>query len=134
MSTLLRRLHLIAGLIGLAAFLVTGLYMDRVHGHLRGYDDARRLLFRSTHIYLLLAAVANTLLGLYLVSSPTGWRRGCQLVGSMALLTTPALFLAAFCTEPWLSGIARPWTQLGAYLALGGVIFEVISAAGGSNR
>jgi hypothetical protein len=106
------------------------LYMDRLHGHLRGYDDAHRLLFRSTHIYLLLAAVANTLVGLHLTRSPAGWRRGCQLAGSLAILATPALFLAAFCTEPWLSGMARPWTQLGAFMALGGVIFEAISAVG----
>jgi hypothetical protein len=132
MFTAIRRLHLVIGLVGLVAFLATGLYMDRVHGHLRGYSDSQRLLFRSTHIYLLLAAVVNALLGLYLVPSGIAWRRGIQMLGSAALVVTPALFLAAFCTEPWLSGLARPWTKLGAYLTLGGVMLDVLAAAGRS--
>jgi hypothetical protein len=118
----------------LLAFLATGVYMDRVHDHLRGHDDAQRLLFRSTHIYLLLAAVVNTLLGLYLVPSAAGWRRGFQALGSAALMATPVLFLAAFCTEPWLSGLDRPWTKPGAYLALGGIIVELVAAAGRPRR
>jgi len=51
----MRRLHLIVGLGGVVAFLLTGQYMDRVHDHLRDMDPTPRLLFRSTHIYLLLS-------------------------------------------------------------------------------
>ena len=36
--------------LGVIAFLG----MDLAHEHLRGMDDARRLLFRSTYIYSLL--------------------------------------------------------------------------------
>lgn len=61
-------------LAGIAAFLATGLYMDRVHGHLRGYDDAVRMLYRSSHICLLLAAVTKTVLGLYLRPADFPWR------------------------------------------------------------
>ena len=51
----MRRFHLGAGLLGVLAFLATGQY----HEHLRGMDDAQRLLFRSAHIYLLLASLLN---------------------------------------------------------------------------
>jgi hypothetical protein len=49
----MRRLHLATGLLALAAFLASGQNMDRAHDHLRGLDDVTRMLFRSTHIYLL---------------------------------------------------------------------------------
>jgi hypothetical protein len=47
---MMRRLHL-----GVIAFLVT----DLSHEHLRGMDDARRLLFRSTHLYLLFTSLLS---------------------------------------------------------------------------
>jgi hypothetical protein len=60
----MRRFHLGVGLLGVIAFVGTGQY----HEHLRGMTDAQRLLFRSTHIYLLLASLLN----LYLTTSPRG--------------------------------------------------------------
>ena len=128
MLTLLRRLHLLVGLLGILAFLATGQYMDRFHDHLRGYDDTTRMLFRSTHVYLLLASVTNALLGLYLRPADARWRRGLQLVGSLALLAGPPLFLIGFCTEPYLSALARPWSRPAIYLALGGVVFHLVAA------
>lgn len=82
-----RRLR--ATLVGVAAFLATGLYMDRFHGHLRGYDDAVRMLFRSTHVYLLLSAVVNVVFGLHLRPAESRPRRALQALGSAALLAGP---------------------------------------------
>jgi hypothetical protein len=62
----MRRLHLVTGLVSVAAFLASGLYMHLRYDHLRGMDDVLRLLFRSTHIYLLFAALLNLALGLYM--------------------------------------------------------------------
>src|SRR5947207_9880237 len=97
------------------AFLATAQYMDRAHDHLRGLDDARRLLFRSTHIYLLFAALLNTALGLYLPPAPAGWRRWVRTLGSLLILAAPPLAVAGFFTEPWLSGLDRPYTRPAAY-------------------
>lgn len=129
MTRSIRTAHLIAGLGGIAAFLVTGLYMDRVHGHLRGYDDTVRMLYRSTHIYVLLSAVINTMLGLYLRPAESRWRRVLQLLGSVALLAGPPMFVAAFCTEPYLSDLARPWSRIAIYLVLAGAVFHVLASA-----
>jgi hypothetical protein len=46
--------------------------MDLSYDHLRGLDDTTRMLFRSTHIYLLFAALLNLALGLYLKAEPAG--------------------------------------------------------------
>lgn len=102
--------------------------MDRWHEHLRGYDDTTRMLYRSTHVYILLAAVSNVMTGLYLRPAQARWRRGLQLVGSLALLAGPPLFLTGFCTEPYLSGLARPYSRPAIYLALGGVVLHLIGA------
>jgi len=127
MFTFLRRLHLVLGILGILAFLATGQYMDRWHDHLRGYDDTTRMLFRSTHIYILLAAVTNAMTGLYLRPADASWRRVLQAIGSLALLAGPPLLLAGFCTEPYLSGLARPWSRPAIYLALGGVVLHLIA-------
>ena len=128
MLNVIRRTHLIVGLAGVAAFLGTGLYMDRVHGHLRGYDDTVRMLYRSTHIYLLLSASINVMTGLYLRPAESTARRLLQGLGSVALLVGPPLFLAAFCVEPYLADLARPWSRIAIYLTLAGVVLHLFSA------
>lgn len=127
----MRWLHLIVGLVGVVGFLGTGQYMDKVHDHLRGLDDARRLLFRSTHLYLLFSSLVNLALGLYL--RPTlGWRRWVRAVGSVLILATPFLAAAAFFTEPWLSGLERPYTRPTAYGCLAGMLLHLVCLSAGA--
>jgi hypothetical protein len=123
----MRRLHLTVGLIAVLAFLASGQFMDRVHDHLRGLDDTTRLLFRSTHIYLLFAALLNVALGLYLVAAPRGWRRWLQAVGSMLILVAPVLLAIGFLTEPWLSGLDRPYSRPAIYGSLAGLLGHLVS-------
>ena len=115
------------GLVGFLAFLASGQYMDRVYDHLRGMDDTTRLLFRSTHIYLLLASLLNLALGLYLVVPPGGWRRWVQTAGSLLILAAPPLLAAGFLTEPWLEGLDRPFSRPALYGSLAGMILHLTS-------
>ena len=121
----MRWLHLAVGVARVIGFLGTGQYMDKVHDHLRGMDDARRLLFRSTHLYLLFGSLVNLGLGLYLRSA-TGWRRWVRLVGSLLILSTPFLAAAGFFTEPWLTGIERPYTRPAACGCLAGMLLHLL--------
>ena len=121
----MRSLHLLVGIVGVVGFLATGQYMDHVHDHLRGMDDTRRLLFRSTHIYLLFGSLVNLALGLNL--RPTrGWRWWLRSLGSLLVLTTPIFAAVAFFTEPQLTNLARPYTQLTAYGCFGGMMLHLI--------
>ena len=129
----MRRLHLVVGLVGVIGFLLTGQYMDRVHDHLRGMDDARRLLFRSTHLYLLFGSLLNLALGLYL-SPTTGWRWSVRTVGSLLVLSTPIFAAIGFFTEPWLSDLDRPYTRPAAYGALAGMVLHLIGWAPRGDR
>lgn len=124
----MRWLHLAVGVAGIAGFLLTGQYMDRVHDHLRGMEDARRLLFRSTHIYLLFCSLVNLALGLY--SRPgVGWRHWVRSVGSLLVLAAPFIQAIGFFTEPWLSGLARPYTGPAIYACYGGMLLHVITVS-----
>jgi hypothetical protein len=126
----LRRLHLAVGIVGVIGFVATGQYMDKVHDHLRGMDDARRLLFRSTHLYLLFGSLPNLSLGLYL--RPTrGWRQWVRRVGSGLILVSPFLAAVGFFTEPWLSGLERPWSRPTAYGCFAGMLLHLICLSPG---
>jgi hypothetical protein len=120
----MRLLHLVVGIAGVVGFVLTGQYMDRVHDHLRGMDDTTRLLFRSTHLYLLFVSLINVGLGLYL-RPRGGWRRWMQSLGSLVLLAAPFVAVAGFCTEPWLTGLARPYTRPLAYGCLAGMLLHL---------
>jgi hypothetical protein len=120
-----RWLHLAVGVAGVVGFLGTGQYMDLVQDHLRGMDDARRLLFRSTHLYLLFGSLVNLALGLYLRPA-LGWRRWVRPVGSVLVLATPFLAAAGFFTEPWLSGLERPYSCPAAYGCLAGMMLHLV--------
>lgn len=124
----IRWAHLFVGLAGIGGFLATGLYMDRVHGHLRGYDDTVRMLYRSAHIYLLLSAVINAMTGLYLTWAESPGRRVLQVLGSAALLVASPLFLLGFCTEPYLADLARPWSRVAVYLVFSGAWLHLLAA------
>jgi hypothetical protein len=98
--------------------------MDLAQEHLRGMDDARRLLFRSTHIYLLLTSLLNLAFGLYLTESPRGWRRLLPMLGSGLVVVTPVFAAVGFFTEPWLSELQRPYSRLTAYASLAGMLLH----------
>jgi hypothetical protein len=125
----MRRLHLATGLIALTAFLASGLFMRLGPHHLSSLDNATRLLFRSTHIYLLFTALLNLVLGMYAEPRQSGWRAWVQRVGSALVLVAPALLGMAFLREPWLTNLARPYTQPAVIGSFVGVLCHLVSSS-----
>jgi hypothetical protein len=125
----LRRLHLLVGLAAVVLFGLTGLYMHLRYDHLRGMDDATRLLFRSTHIYLLFSGLLNVAMGLAgdgaagdgTTGGTTAGVNLLRVAGSGLVLVGPLLFLAGFLREPFLGGLARPFSRPGIYAAFLGM-------------
>jgi hypothetical protein len=124
----MRRLHLVVGLGGVVAFLLSGQYMDRVHNHLADMEPTPRLLFRSTHIYLLLASLVNLALGLYLTPTPSPWRTWLRHAGSVLVLAAPVLLAIGFFVEPWLTDLERPYTRPTLYGTLVGMLVHTFTA------
>ena len=66
----MKRFHLFFGLAIIVVFLLTGQYMDRRLDHLMYLADGPRMLFRTRHIYILMAGLLNLSLGSYFSYRP----------------------------------------------------------------
>lgn len=115
---------MLAGALGLLLFLLTGLYMHLVHGHLHGMADAPRLLYRSAHIYLLWSSLLNLLLGCYLVRTKHVHLAWLQRLGSGLIMMAPVLLCAGFFCEPAMPELARPFSRAAIYLTALGVVMH----------
>jgi hypothetical protein len=76
-------------------FLATGIYM-RTHQTFL-LPDGVRLLYRSRHIYLLLSALLNLLVGVHYRSGASG--KVVRAIGSILVLIAPPLLFAAFFAD-----------------------------------
>jgi hypothetical protein len=131
---MMRRLHTIVGIAGAIAFLATGLYMRRYPSGMASLDGGTRMLFRSRHIYLLLASLLNLGLGTYLHPSPRLSRRSAQVLASLPILTAPPLLLAAFFVEPSRPESGGPLTMSAVIGLLAGTIGHALAADRGPGR
>ena len=109
------------------AFLLTGQYMDKVYNHMHGVPDAQRLLFRTRHIFILLAGLLNLGIGAYFTYRSETWRRAFQLLGSLLIFTASFLFLIAFFYEPHLSNLRTPLSHWGTYTIAVGTLLHAAS-------
>ena len=123
----MKRLHLLVGAFVLVAFLLTGQYMDYLDVRSGALGEAARVMFRSRHIYLLLAGLVNLGLGSYFADRGRGWRRSLQLTGSALVLVAPALMLAAFFTEPGAPGLRRHFTLPAVSVLAAGALLHALS-------
>jgi hypothetical protein len=131
MHTRTRLLHKVAGVLTVLIFLGTGAYMRFNSPALFESDPAVRMMFRSTHIYILLAGLLNIGIGAYVVLSPRRWRRILQFIGSGFVLIAPVLLIFAFFYEPSSRSVERPLTLPAMLLLLTGTLSHLLSTARG---
>ena len=122
----MKKTHLVFGLLLVFVFLLTGQYMDYVHN--RTLTDGVRVLYRSRHIYLLLNALINITLGLYVQYAVTGWRRSLQLIGSILILIAPVFLLAGFFYEPPRGADHTMIAPFGIFATAIGILLHLMSA------
>jgi len=123
----MKKFHLIFGAFVILAFLLTGQYMDKFYDHLVGMPDGPRLLYRTRHIFILLAGLLNLGMGAYFNYQIQTWRRTIQLLGSLLIFAASFLFLIAFFYEPNLSDLHTPLSHWGTYTIAAGVLLHVAS-------
>ncbi len=125
----LRQVHVVVGLTTLVAFVLTGQYMHWMLDHLRGMPDAPRLLYRSSHIYLMFAGACNLAVGIYLRMLDERRARLLQWIGSAFMIIAPLMLAISFFIESPVpkDGFKRSMAQLGAYLTFGGVLLHSIA-------
>jgi len=123
----MKRLHLWIGATTLFAFLLTGQYMYYLEVRTNALGETARVMFRSRHIYLLLAGLVNVGLGAYFDYRGRGWRRRLQLAGSALVIAAPALMLAAFFAEPGAPGLKRHFTLPAIVILSIGTLLHALS-------
>jgi glucan phosphoethanolaminetransferase (alkaline phosphatase superfamily) len=127
----LRRTHLIVGLLGVVAFLLTGQVMGRHVPNIHSLSAEVRMMYVSRHIYLLGATLVNLVLGLYLKLHSPSWRRPLQQTGSLLILLSAVSLLLAFFAEPALGLAGRGWRSFFGMIALfAGVMAHLVASLG----
>ncbi len=124
----MKRFHLFFGLALLVAFVLTGQYMDKVHNHLEGMEMGMRMLYRTRHIFLLLASLTHLGLGFYLQPRTGAWQRRTQLAGTIALAIGALLLLAAFFLDSARRDLSTPYSHWGIEALLLGLALHGLSA------
>jgi hypothetical protein len=132
MKSKLNLIHTITGIITTLVFLVTGLLL-RFH-FTRVYESNYlvRMMFRSIHIYILLAGLLNIAFGIYLAMSDSPRRRATQLFGSICILSAPVVLIAAFFYEPVRESLERHVTLIGIVLLSIGTMSHLVAGLGRS--
>ena len=123
MKNLLRKSHLIVGLILLVIFPLTGAYLRYRIPHLMQDSDRFRFSMRGNHVYILLSGLIHLSLGAYLQRIQVNWLGKLQTTGSILLTFSSTIVLAAFFLEPK-SGIDRPYTSFAMFTALAGMLLH----------
>lgn len=124
----MRRFHLLFGAAVVVVFVLTGQYMDRFHAHLEGLADGPRMLYRSRHIYILLAGLLHLCLGAYVAARPGRPARALQLAGSVLVVAATCLLVAAFFYEPaWNDLDYVPLSRLGLYVIAAGAVAHALA-------
>jgi hypothetical protein len=125
----MKKLHLIFGIFALVVFLLTGQFMHRYYNHMVGVETGVRLLYRTRHIFILLAALLNLGIGIYFNRRQQAWRKILQYLGSMLIVTGSVLFMAGFFYEPQLENLYTPLSHWGTYTVVAGTFFHLFSSA-----
>lgn len=115
------RAHWVVGLLTLLIFPLTGLYMRHIVGvpHL---DTVPRLIFRSRHLFLLVAGVANLAL-----SNSQPFHRA-QRVASVLILIAPFFLIAAFFIDPTRGIHSSTIFRLGMYsFWIAGILLAIVN-------
>jgi hypothetical protein len=127
----LRHWHLAVGLAGVAAFLATGVYMRAGFPDLYAANEVLRYLYRSNHVYVLLASLVNVALGVHLTPVAPGWRTTVSRLGSLLALVSPAVLCLAFFVEAPVASPERVLTLVGVIAVAAGI---ALHALGGARR
>jgi len=126
----MKKFHLFFGLAVVVIFLLTGQFMDRYHNHLVGMDVGPRMLYRTRHIFILLAGLLNVGIGSYFTARITAWQRALQMAGSVLIVMATVLFIVAFFYEPKLANLYTPLSHKGMYAILTGTFLHLLSGLG----
>lgn len=124
----MRKAQFVVGVAMVVAFLASGAYMHlRLH-HLHQTPDAQRMVYRASHINLLLIGALN-IVASRRVRSTSRWAIVFDRVTAMLAIAASGFFVVAFVREPLYAHLYRPWTRAAVYCTFAAAIVEMIAPA-----
>jgi len=122
----MRRAQLVVGVAMVVAFLASGAYMHlRLH-HLHQTPDAQRMVYRASHINLLLIGALN-IAASRRARSVSRFAIAADRLAALLAIAASGFFVAAFICEPLYAHLYRPWTRAGVYCTFAAAIVDVIA-------
>lgn len=125
----MRALLLTAGIAGILTFLATGAYMRMSEPGMDQRPPETRMLYRSRHIYILLASSVCLMAGIHYRAASGMLRFGLQSLGLLLCVAAIALLLAAFVVEPRGTVEEVNFGRLGAFAVFGGTVLQLVTLA-----
>ncbi len=106
----LRKTHFWVGFFGIIIFILSGQYMFWIL-NVGNLDGVHRMIYRSTHIYLLFGSAVNLVIGVYFI--PTSNLSRWIWLSHILIVVSPFLLLYGFIIEAAAGNIDRPVTAMG---------------------
>lgn len=122
---MLKKFHIILGIIILVTFSISGLYMRLSFPTLYKGNEAIHMMFRANHIYILFVGLINVSLGTYSFTYEEKLKKVRQLLGSSFIAISSILFTLAFFTEPIQGSFIRKFTSLAILLVAVGTLLHL---------
>ena len=108
------------------AFLASGAYMHfRLH-HLHETPDAQRMVYRASHINMLLIGALN-IASSRRARSVGGVAISLDRLAALLAIIASGFFVAAFVREPLYAHLYRPWTRIAVYCTFAAAMVDVIA-------
>lgn len=114
--------HYLVGTVFLVLFLMSGIYMFLNFPDLYAGREEIRMMYRATHIYILMSALLNLMTGNYLRSHSVKNLIWLRSIASLLILLAPFLLIIAFVIEPPSYLIDRPVSYWGVVILFVGVL------------
>ena len=125
----LLNLHIIVGYAFLLIFLLTGVYLLISFPDLYAGREEVRMMYRSNHIYLLMAALINILYGhLFTIDTGSTAIKSLKAISGGIVALAPIDLLGEFIVEPPQYLVERPITFWGILALIVGVVFTSLLA------
>lgn len=129
----MRRLHLVAGVVTVLAFLTSGAYM-RFVAHVDALPLGPQLMYISRHIYMLGPALMHLVLSAYVRSDPPLGIVRLQWTGTAFLVLSSTLLMTAFVFEPMAGRGRTAVSAFGIFTFAAGAILHVVASRVGRAR
>lgn len=124
----MKKVHFWLGLITIVLFILSGQFMRATLPEFSGEIDGGRMMYRASHIYLLMIGAMNLLVGLYYRPFVGLWPPRLQTLGSGLLVLAVPLLMAAFWFEPPDISSDRQLTFYGAVAVLASCVVLMLAA------